>query len=40
MFEVDKSHIGALMLAMGLLGSMSVPASAAVSLAGRAQGRR
>ena len=37
MFVVHKSHIGALMLATGLLGTMNIPASAAVSLAGRVQ---
>jgi hypothetical protein len=36
-FVVHKSHIGALVLVTGLLGAMSVPASAAVSLAGRVE---
>ena len=37
MFELENSQIAALLLATGLVGSTSVPTSAAVSIAGRIQ---
>ena len=36
-FGINKCQIGALLLATGLVGSTSVPTSAAVSVAGRVQ---
>jgi hypothetical protein len=36
-FEIDKSQLTALILATGLVGSSSVPTSAALSLAGKVQ---